>query len=90
MRAAGFPRTIAIWHSYMDNATLTWRRNALHENTFMMPRQGLVEKVLRDRVEEMVAPFWNVGSPAFRLSPLRAAVQGHFVSCNREACSVPK
>ena len=33
MRAAGFPRTIAIWHSYMDNATPTWRRNALYENT---------------------------------------------------------
>ena len=29
-----------------------------------MPRQGLVEKVLRDRVEEIVAPFWNVA--AFR------------------------
>ena len=23
IRAAGFPRTIAIWHSYMDNVTLT-------------------------------------------------------------------
>ena len=58
MRAAGFPRTIAIWHS--DNATLSWRRNTLHESSFMMPRQGLVEKVLQDRVEEMVASFWNV------------------------------
>ena len=71
MRAAGFPHTIAIWHSYIDNATLSWRRNALHESSFMMPRQGLVEKVLRDRVEEMAAPVPASGGCARMLCLLQ-------------------
>ncbi|CAE7343519.1 hypothetical protein AK812_SmicGene40700 [Symbiodinium microadriaticum] len=53
-RAAGFPRATQIWQSYMSRTPLAWLNQRLRTGSFMFPQDGLVEKVLRDRVEEMV------------------------------------
>ena len=64
MRSAGFPRAMQIWEHYMRMTSLSWRNQTLHRSTFLMPRMGLVHKVLRDRVEEMLKPYMD--SAAFR------------------------
>ena len=47
MRAAGYPRAMQIRGHYMNNAPLSWRSRCLHINTVLIPRKGLVHKVLR-------------------------------------------
>ena len=84
MRSAGYPRAMQIWGNYINTAPLSWRNKSLHVSTFMMPRMGLVHKVLRDRVEEMVKPYMDIAAfrRRFCCVPIAPPVGG----CARTLC----
>lgn len=84
MRSAGFPRAIQMWEQYIARSPLSWRNRTLHVSSFMMPCMGLVHKVLRDRVEEMVKPYMDPAAfrRRFACVPIIPPVGG----CARTLC----
>ena len=53
MRALGYASAAAAWRDCMTKSPATWRGQRLHKASFLMPRNGLVHKVLRDRAYEL-------------------------------------
>ena len=49
MRVLNYASAAAAWRDCVTKSLATWRGQRLHKASFLMPRNGLVHKVLRDR-----------------------------------------